>query len=89
MEISRNGYLWYVFVSSCGNISTHTIRESYSRAQCNIGFAELAVSLPNSHVNETVPVLVDILRDIPYIDFDRCLAWDGAYDDIDATVCLD
>ncbi|KAI0086351.1 atypical/PIKK/PI4K protein kinase [Irpex rosettiformis] len=49
---------------------------SYSRVQCNIGFAELAVNLPNAHVAETVPVLIDILRDIPHIDFDRCLAWD-------------
>ncbi|KAI0818966.1 atypical/PIKK/PI4K protein kinase [Irpex lacteus] len=49
---------------------------SYSRVQCNIGFAELAVNLPNAHVAETVPVLIDILRDIPHIDFDKCLAWD-------------
>ncbi len=51
--------------------------QSNSRIHCNIGFAELAVNLPDTHVDETVPVLVDILRDIPYIDFDRCLAWDG------------
>ena len=25
----------------------------------------------------TVPVLLDILRDIPYIDFDMNLTWDG------------
>ncbi|OSD08514.1 atypical/PIKK/PI4K protein kinase [Trametes coccinea BRFM310] len=47
-----------------------------SRVQCNIGFAELAVNLPHAHVNDTVPVLIDILRDIPYIDFDQCLSWD-------------
>ncbi|PCH37888.1 atypical/PIKK/PI4K protein kinase [Wolfiporia cocos MD-104 SS10] len=49
---------------------------SNSRVQCNIGFAELAVSLPDAHVGQTVPVLVDILRDIPYIDFDQCLFWE-------------
>ncbi|KAI0782195.1 atypical/PIKK/PI4K protein kinase [Abortiporus biennis] len=49
---------------------------SNSRIHCNIGFAELAVNLPDAHVESTVPVLVDILRDIPYIDFDRCLAWE-------------
>ncbi|KAH9952080.1 atypical/PIKK/PI4K protein kinase [Amylocystis lapponica] len=47
-----------------------------SRIHCNIGFAELAVNLPDAHVNHTIPVLVDILRDIPYIDFDQCLAWE-------------
>ncbi|KAH9930753.1 atypical/PIKK/PI4K protein kinase [Fomitopsis serialis] len=49
---------------------------SNSRVQCNIGFAELAVSLPDAHVEQTVPVLVDILRDVPYIDFDQCLFWE-------------
>ena len=33
--------------------------------------------MPNPLLDETVPVLIDILRDVPYIDFDRCLAWDG------------
>ncbi|KAL1947994.1 hypothetical protein VTO73DRAFT_13718 [Trametes versicolor] len=47
-----------------------------SRVQCNIGFAELAVNLPHAHVNATVPVLIEILFDVPYIDFDRCLSWD-------------
>ncbi len=37
------------------------------------------MNLPDIHVNETVPVLIDILRDIPYIDFDHCLAWDGKF----------
>ncbi|THH29581.1 hypothetical protein EUX98_g4604 [Antrodiella citrinella] len=49
---------------------------SNSRVHCNIGFAELAVNLPDAHVDATVPVLIDILRDIPYIDFDRCFTWD-------------
>ncbi|KAM5531731.1 hypothetical protein V8D89_014580 [Ganoderma adspersum] len=32
--------------------------------------------MPHSHVDDIVPVLVDILGDVPYIDFDRCLSWD-------------
>ncbi|KAI0934808.1 hypothetical protein AcW1_006214 [Taiwanofungus camphoratus] len=47
-----------------------------SRVYCNIGFAELAVNLPDVHVDHTVPVLIDILRDVPYIDFDQCLDWE-------------
>lgn len=35
--------------------------------------------MPNTLVDDTVPVLIEILRDIPYIDFDRCLAWDGMF----------
>lgn len=35
------------------------------------------MNLPHSHVNNTVPVLIDILRDVPYIDFDHCLSWEG------------
>lgn len=59
--------------------SAHPLK-SNSRVQCNIGFAELAVSLPEAHVDQTVPVLVDILRDVPYIDFDQCLFWEGEYE---------
>ncbi|KAK7693961.1 hypothetical protein QCA50_003536 [Cerrena zonata] len=47
-----------------------------SRVQCNIDFAELAVSLPDAHIESTVPVLIEILKDVPYIDFDHCLTWD-------------
>ena len=45
--------------------------------QCNIGFAELAVNLPDVHVEITVPVLVEMLTDIPHIDFDKTLSWEG------------
>lgn len=52
--------------------------QSASRVQCHIGFGELAISLPDAHVASTVPVLVDMLQDIPSIDFDRTLSWEGA-----------
>jgi hypothetical protein len=48
-----------------------------SRVRCHIGFGELAMNLPDSHVASTVPVLVDILRDVPLIDFDESLSWEG------------
>ncbi|EKM55298.1 uncharacterized protein PHACADRAFT_255820 [Phanerochaete carnosa HHB-10118-sp] len=32
--------------------------------------------MPESLIGETVPVLIEILRDVPCIDFDRCLAWE-------------
>ena len=32
-----------------------------------------------SLLHSTVPVLLDVLRDIPYIDFDMNLTWDGKY----------
>jgi phosphatidylinositol 4-kinase A len=51
--------------------------QSTSRIQCNIGFAELAVSLSDEYIATTIPVLIDMLRDIPYIGFDKCMAWDG------------
>ncbi|KAH9998087.1 hypothetical protein BJV74DRAFT_768054 [Russula compacta] len=49
---------------------------SASRARCNIGFAELSVNISATLLPTTVPVLLDILRDIPYIDFDMNLTWD-------------
>ncbi|TDL24976.1 atypical/PIKK/PI4K protein kinase [Rickenella mellea] len=47
-----------------------------SRVNCHISFAQLAIHLPDSHVASTFSVLVEILRDVPYIDFDQCLVWD-------------
>ena len=52
-------------------------RQSASRARCNIGFSELSVNMSPSLLHSTVPVLLDVLRDIPYIDFDMNLTWDG------------
>ncbi|KAH9071165.1 hypothetical protein EDB83DRAFT_2366879 [Lactarius deliciosus] len=49
---------------------------SASRARCNIGFSELSVNMSPSLLHSTVPVLLDVLRDIPYIDFDMNLTWD-------------
>ncbi|KAG6828586.1 hypothetical protein H0H92_007376 [Tricholoma furcatifolium] len=52
---------------------------STSRVHCNITFGELIVNFPEDHVKDTMdvlmPVLVDILNDVPFIDFDKCLSW--------------
>ena len=53
--------------------------QSASRARCNIGFSELSVNMSPSLLHSTVPVLLDVLRDIPYIDFDMNLTWDGKH----------
>ncbi|THH17523.1 hypothetical protein EW146_g3305 [Bondarzewia mesenterica] len=47
-----------------------------SKVRCNIGFGELAVNLSEPLLASAVPVLLDILRDIPYIEFDQNLTWD-------------
>ncbi|TFK54620.1 hypothetical protein OE88DRAFT_1653021 [Heliocybe sulcata] len=47
-----------------------------SRVYCNIGFAEVAEHLPGSLVDNAVPILGDILQDVPCIEFDHCLSWD-------------
>jgi hypothetical protein len=51
--------------------------QSAATIQCNIGFAELAVNLSDEHSANTIPVLIDILKDVPHIDFDSSLAWEG------------
>lgn len=51
------------------------------RAHCNIAFGELVANFPEEHivrhVDTLVPVLLDLLHDVPHMDFDRCLSWDG------------
>ncbi|KIJ56890.1 hypothetical protein M422DRAFT_238481 [Sphaerobolus stellatus SS14] len=55
---------------------------STSRIFCNIGFAELAPNIPETHVTSAVSGLIEILHDVPYIDFDRTLSWtDWAWSD--------
>jgi len=53
-----------------------------SRVHCNIAFGELVVNFPDAHIASTIdtlmPALIDVLRDVPYIDFDRCLSWEGS-----------
>lgn len=49
-----------------------------SRVHCNIAFGELAYNVPSAHAAKTVAVLVDMLRDIPFFDFEPSLAWEGA-----------
>jgi phosphatidylinositol 4-kinase len=51
--------------------------QSASRVRCHIGYGELAMSLPHSFLSNIVPVLIDILRDVPRIDFDESLSWEG------------
>ncbi|KAG6889834.1 hypothetical protein C0995_014311 [Termitomyces sp. Mi166 len=52
---------------------------STSRVHCNIAFGELIINFPESHIKDSInilmPVLVDILNDVPFIDFDKCLSW--------------
>jgi hypothetical protein len=59
-----------------------TSLQSASRVHCNIAFGELVVNFSDSHIRNSidtiVPVLIDILRNIPYTDFDKSLSWQGA-----------
>ncbi|KAJ7047187.1 hypothetical protein C8F04DRAFT_987659 [Mycena alexandri] len=53
---------------------------SASRVHCNIAFGELVVNFPEVHIANAIdtlmPALIDVLRDVPYIDFDKCLSWE-------------
>ena len=37
----------------------------------------MTMSLPQSHVDDTFPILLNILNDIPDMDFDETLMWDS------------
>lgn len=61
------------------SLSYHDSVQPASRANCHIGFAQVAAKLPDPHVDSVVRVLIEVLRDIPRMDFDQCLVWDGAF----------
>jgi phosphatidylinositol 4-kinase len=49
---------------------------------CNTAFGELVVNFPESQIKDSIDTLMftlmDILRDVPLIDFDECLSWHSA-----------
>jgi phosphatidylinositol 4-kinase len=49
-----------------------------SRVRCNIAFGELALNVSGDYVDKTVAVLIDILRDVHFIDFEQTMSWTGA-----------
>ena len=52
-----------------------------ARAHCNIAFGELVANFPEEHIvrqiDTLIPILLNLLHDVPRMDFDRCLSWDG------------
>ena len=71
-----------MLICSCG-LGIQPALQPASRVHCNIAFGELVTNFPAAHIDSTidsiVPVLLDILRDVPHIDFDRSLSWEGIY----------
>ncbi|KAG8865033.1 phosphatidylinositol-4- kinase, partial [Tulasnella sp. 331] len=63
-------------VESPDEVDETRVFMSASRVHCNIAFGELAYNVPAAHAAKSVSVLVDILRDIPFIDFESSLAWE-------------
>lgn len=55
--------------------------KSASRVLCNIAFGDLVVNFPESRIIDDIdillPALLDILEDVPFIDFDKSLSWQG------------
>ncbi|KZV73387.1 atypical/PIKK/PI4K protein kinase [Peniophora sp. CONT] len=56
--------------------TTEKVLMPASRVRANIGFAELSVNMNKNLVSSAIPVLLDILRDIPFIECANNLSWD-------------
>jgi phosphatidylinositol 4-kinase A len=75
------------FMVSIHAILPHTsydqesVPQPASTVHCNIAFGELVVNFPEDHIVDNVdtimPVLIDVLHDVPFIDFDQSLSWEG------------
>ncbi|KIO22722.1 hypothetical protein M407DRAFT_216052 [Tulasnella calospora MUT 4182] len=50
--------------------------QSASGVRCNIAFGEMASNIPPEHSAKSTVVLIEILKDIPYIDFEHSLEWE-------------
>lgn len=53
-----------------------------TRVHCNIGFGELVINFPDgriaSSIDTILPTLIGIVKEIPRVDFDKSLYWQGA-----------
>ncbi|KAI5900497.1 uncharacterized protein SCHCODRAFT_01055286, partial [Schizophyllum commune H4-8] len=53
-----------------------------TRVHCNIGFGELVINFPDSRIASSIdtilPTLIGIVKEIPRVDFDKSLYWQGA-----------
>ena len=83
--MGNKGYLWYVMVNteSTLRLTMWFSIQSASRVHCNIAYGELVINFPESQIKDTIDTLMltlmDILKDVPLIDFDECLSWQGAH----------
>ncbi|CAK5277296.1 unnamed protein product [Mycena citricolor] len=63
-----------------GEVEEERVFMSVSRVHCNIAFGELVVHFPEAQIANAIetlmPALIEVLRDVPYIDFDKCLSWE-------------
>ena len=76
--------MWYVWCVHWALLFREEIDfiQPASRIHCNIAFGEFVVNFSDTYISNSidtvVPVLVGMLRDIPFLRFDRTLSWDGA-----------
>lgn len=61
--------------------STPTIFQTISRVQCNIAYGDMVKNSSPSYIAENVkslfPTLLEVLNDVPRINFDPSLSWRG------------
>ena len=70
-------YIVSSLTSKLTYISRITSLQSASKVHCHIAYGQLAVNLPAGHLESAIPVLIDILRDIPHVQFEPSLNWTG------------
>src|SRR5438105_589402 len=76
-----NAFTWFVVSYFITDIPLIQHIQPATRVRCNIAFGDLVVNFPNPGVSKSIEIivalLINILRDTPYVDFDRSLAWTG------------
>jgi phosphatidylinositol 4-kinase len=78
----RSVFIWYVaYYPSVRD--AEPILQPASRVQCNIAFGDMVKYSPLSYVKESIetlfPTLLEVLNDIPHVDFDPSLSWRGEF----------
>lgn len=69
--------VYIVSSKSTSELPYMTLLQSAPKVHCHIAYGQLAVNLPAGHLESAIPVLIDILRDIPHVQLDPSLNWTG------------
>ena len=83
-HLANPGSLWYNYFGTVQYTQrAESPLQTSSAVHCNIAFGDMVLNAPVAylelHIGELLPIMIDMLTDIPHTDFERRLSWTGQF----------